>query len=369
MGREVLSTRAYRAVAEAAEAAGSSTHRGEQRQREGKGLHPLVDPSGYDLIRRSISYLEPKKGQFVLLRGVAMLIEDLLDRTGSMGGNVEIAMRVLPTAYKLLATGPQAVLKRYDTQIITAIFGDVQDNYVLGRSQAEMDERIAEQMTLMFPEHDGGDTPEDPEYGLFGAAYLTAADINRYGLRSYHFTVSDAPGRGRMSSDNLIRVFGKTVFERTTENGFQVDRGDLPTTKEIVTELLKRAHSFFLQIGNNSETSRFWTSVYGRDRVVNIANTEQLALVQAAIIGLTEGTLDLQSVREFLTAEAANTEVESVIRAVSGIPIGSQAVLPNFGKLPKRGDIFAKKGDLWPIEAGTAQPDSAKNKKPGIKWK
>jgi len=269
-----------------------------------------------------------------------------------MGNNVEIAMRVLPKTYDLLASGKNAVLSRYDTQMITSIFGDVCDNYILCRSQAEMDEKIAEQMTLMVPESAGGDSDEDPQYGLFGGAFLTAAEINKYGLKYYDFTVSDASGRHRIDHKQLIRVFGKSVFEKVAENGFQIDAQHIPSTTEVVGELKKRAHAFFLQVDRSSTTTRFWTEVFGRDNVIFIPQTELLPQVKAAVIGLTEGVLDLQSVDDFLQSTGLNRSVaSSITRAVAGIPIGAQKALPNFDKIPLKGAMFAKKGDLWPIDA------------------
>jgi len=364
MGRKTLSDVAYERVVRSARSAGSATYAGEQRRKEGKGLHPLVDPKGYDVVRRSSSWLEPDGDHFVLLRGVAMLEETRLDTTGSMGKNVEIAMRVLPTTYNLLANIPNAVLGRYDTQMITSIFGDVSDDYVLCRSQAEMDERIAEQMTLMVPESDGGDFPEDPQYGLFGGAYLTNSIINKYGLKYYDFTVSDAPGRNQVDASTLVRVFGETVFDKVLENGYQIKKSDLPSTREVVQDLLKNAHAFFLQVGSDGTTGPFWERVFGKDRVVMIPKTEFLPQVKAAIIGLTEGTLDLQSLQEFLEGVEVDeghgftrqgsrlmkkSEAKAIVEAVSGIPIGAQASLPNFNKIPMRGEKFAKKGDLWPM--------------------
>ncbi|MES2931228.1 MAG: hypothetical protein V4682_00835 [Patescibacteria group bacterium] len=355
MGRAVLSEVAYRGVADTARAAGSATHRGEQRHREGKGLDPLVDPSGFGVIRRSLSWYEPRGDKFELLRGVAMLEETRLDTTGSMGRNVEIAMKVLPTTYELLATGANPVLGRYDTQMITSIFGDVCDHYVLNRSQAELDERIAEQMTLMVPEGGGGDNPEDPQYGIFGGAFLTQTTISAYDLKHYDFTISDAPGRHIIDPDTLIRVFGKDVFDRLVENGHQINKKNIPDLKETVQALLTRAHAFFLQVGGESNANRFWTSVYGPDRVIVIPRTELLPQVKAAIIGLTEGVLDLQSVEDYLqTAGLESADAKSIARSVSKIPVGAQAELPNFDKIPLRGALFENKGDLWPIAANAA---------------
>lgn len=387
MGRGTLSATAYRVVEDRARAAGSSTFAGEQRKREGKGLHPLVDPKGFGVIRRSISWLEPEGDKFSLMRGPAILEETRLDTTGSMGDNVDIAMRVLPTTYGLLSTGKGAVLGRYDTHMITSIFGDVSDNYVLCRSQAEHDERIAEQMTFMVPEGDGGDPDEDPQYGLFAGAYLTKAQINEYGLKYYDFTVSDARGRSRIDDRELVRIFGDEVFEKVAENGYQFDRRNIPSTKEVVADLKKNAHAFFLQVGKDLDTNYFWTRVFGSEYVVMIPRTEMLPQVKAAIIGLTEGVLDLQSVVDFLegaeydegsglTRQRKRTmtkaEAQEVKRAIAHIPLRAQANLPNFNKIPLKGALFAKKGDLWPIgeeaEKSVKKTPTAGKKPAGKMW-
>lgn len=360
MSKTRFTDEAYSRVAGEAKSKGSSTFAGEQRHRAGHGLHELVDPKGFGVIRRSIGFRQEIDGHFVLLNGTAMLEETRLDTTGSMGNNVEIAMRVLPKTYNLLAKVKDAVLGRYDTQMITAIFGDVRDSYVLCRSQAEMNEKIAEQMTYMVPEHGGDDYPEDPHYGIFGGAYLTAADINKYGLKYYDFTVTDAPGRDRLNIDTLIRVFGESVFEKVRENGYQIDEKNLPTTKEVVKDLLKNAHAFVLLVGEETSAMRFWVNTYGSDRVVMLPRTELLPEVKAAIMGLTEGVLTLSTLNNFLVNEAGldTATVESIKRAVAGIPIGAQAMLPNFNKIPLKGAIFANKTDLWPSE------NTEDNKKP-----
>ncbi len=352
MGNNPLSDEAYERVHKTVKEKGSATHAGEQRHKEGKGLHELVDPKAYGVIRRSISWLEPQEdGTFVLLRGTAMLEETRLDTTGSLGGNVNVAMRVLPKTHTLLARGPRAILRRYDVQMITAIFGDVDDNYILCRSQAEIDERIAEQMTYMVPEKQGYDPTEDPQYGLFGAAYLTSATIKMLGLKSYDFTITDADARDILSMHNLVRVFGPEVLDKVRENGFEIDEHNLPTTKEIVRDMLKTTHAFMLIVGESTGTIRYWNNIYGPDRVVLIPEMELLPEIKAAIIGLTEGVLDLSTLEEYLMTVAGvnSNRAASIKRAVAGIPIGAQMLCDNFDKIPLKGDIFAAKKDLWPI--------------------
>ncbi len=351
MGHRKFTEASFRATERSVRSEGGcATHRGEQRHREGKGLDPLVDPKGFGTIRYSRNRFEEIGGKFVMTVGQAILKESRFDTTGSMRDNVQKAFSSLPRSYKLLKEVSGAPLSRYDLQIINSIFGDVSDSYVLCRSQAEMDEKIAEQLRLMVPEGAGDDDAEDPHYGIFGAAYLTAASIVKVGLKSYDFTTTDAPAHDGFDARTLIRVFGDDVFDRVTENGFQISRNKLPSIKEVVSSLTDRAHAFVIQIRGRSDVYKFWSDIYGRERVVQIPSAEFLPEVEAAIIGLTEGTLDLQNVKDFLidVAELRKDDAQMIKEAVAGIPIGAQAALPNFNKIPKAGMKFLKKEDPWP---------------------
>lgn len=340
-------------------AGGDASYAGKQYLKEMGVLHALVDPAGYDLIRKSWPrYDELPSGKFRLGVGIPMLVENLFDTTGSMAGNVKLMFNSLPKQYDLLAAGTNPLLGRYDTQIMNAIFGDVQDKFVLARTQAEMDVRIAEQLVLMIAEAGGGDSPEDPEYGLFGAAFLTDPFIIRYGLLPYHFMTTDATSHGRVDSRNLIRVFGTSVFGRCSDNGFPIDSHAFPmNTDEIVNALKKRAHAFAIMLGR--ESAGYWRRYYGDERVVVIDTTEHIAYVEAAIIGLTEGVLDLQSVVGFLTETGCSeTVAREIQRAVAHIPIGAQTLFPNFDKIPGKGAVFANKHDLWPVAEEEGEPEA-----------
>jgi len=355
MGRDTFTRVAYASASERyVDTDGPVTGRAEQRARYTGKLDELVDPAGYGVIRRSLlRFDELSSGLFELTVGTSMPVETRLDTTGSMGGNVDIALEVLPDAYELCSR----VLPGYDLHMATGIFGDKADRFVLCRPQFEMlAEKIVEQLTLMVPERNGGDFPEDPHYGLFGAAYLTAAYINRIGLKGYDFTVSDAPARSTLSEKQLTRIFGNEVFEKVASNGFQINSDNLPTTKEVVRDLQRRAHAFFLQVGDNyysryeSETTDFWTDVFGPEHVVMLPSTKLLPQVQAVIIGLTEGTLSLGEVEGFLTSNnVSKTDAERITRSVANIPIGVQAEAENYDRLPQKGDLFRDKTDLWPI--------------------
>ncbi|MAG45031.1 hypothetical protein CL633_04055 [bacterium] len=375
MGKETLSRTTYKsAVKRYVTTRGSVTVKAEQQARKTGKLHQLVDPAGYGAIRRSLPRFEQEDNSlWGLTVGTPIPIETRVDTTGSMGDNVDVALRVLPDAYELWSM----MLPGYDLQIATGIFGDIQDNFVLCRPQFEMTaEKIVEQLTLMVPERDGGDRDEDPHYGLFGSAYLTSAYINKISLKGYDFTVSDAPARDWLDERQLRRIYSEEVFEKVIENGHQMNTQSLPTTKEIVQDLLKRAHAFFLQVESAQDTTKFWAKIFGPERVVVLPSTELLPQVQAAIIGLTEGTIDLQQVEEFLQQNNVNTsDARSITRSVANIPIRAQANLPNFNKRPQKGDLFNEKTDLWPIGSEeTISSDDVPEEKPkptkpnGITW-
>ena len=371
MGKNTFSRDTYEAATKRFVAAeGPATARAEQKAHETGKLNPLVDPAGYGVIRRSLPRFEKQtNGLWLLTIGTPMPIESRVDTTGSMGHNVDVALRVLPKAYELCS----GVLPGYDLQIATGIFGDVCDRFVLCRPQFEMIAgKIVEQLTLMVPERNGGDRPEDPHYGIFGATYLTHTYASRIGLKGYDFTISDAPGRDLIDECQLKRIYGDEIFIKIAENGYQIDPHSLPTTIDVVQELLKRAHAFFLQVENTSDTTEFWTKVFGPERVVVLPSTELLPQVQSAIIGLTEGTLNLQDVEEFLKKNnVSDSDAKKIVRSVANIPIGAQASLPNFGKRPKKGDLFKEKTDLWPIdpiEFTTESPNKTGVPEGGPNW-
>lgn len=333
-----------------------STARGFEEVRNTGKLHPLVDPAGFGVIRRSLIRLDVlPNGLFMVTVGRPVAHETRLDTTGSMGSNVEIAIRVLPHTYDLSA---KMLPEGCDLQLATGIFGDCEDHFVLCRPQFEMtSEKLVEQLTLMVPEGNGhGNYGEDPQYGLFGAAYLTSSYNNRLGLKDYDFTTSDEPAREYLDEYQLKRVFGPEVFEKLAENGFQIDHRDLPSTKEVVQDLLKRTHAFFLEAGQAySNTHSFWVDMFGAERVVVLPEIKILPHVQAVIIGLTEGTLSMSEVVDFLTENQVGKEKARIIaRSVSNIPIGAQAELRRAvekeHQLPKKGDLFRAKTDLWPID-------------------
>ncbi len=335
-----------------------ATRRAEQQAKRTGKLNPLVDPAHYNPRRSLISFVERPDGLFTVGVGLPVPIETRLDTTGSMGGNVDEALKVLPDLYELACK----MLPGCDPHLAIGIFGDVSDDFVLCRPQFEMTaDKIVGQLTMMVPERRGADFPEDPHYGLFGSAYLTAAYINRIGLKGFDFTVSDAPARSHLDSGTIRRSFGDNVDEVAAANGHEVPANTLLDTKDVANDLLKQTHAFFLQVSEgygyrdhyDKHTSRFWAEILGSERVVLLPRIELLPQVQASIIGLTHGTLTLQELEPFLREAGVEArDADAIVRSVANIPIApyTENELDALARAPKLGDVFRTKTDLWPMD-------------------
>jgi hypothetical protein len=212
-------------------------------------------------------------------------------------------------------------------------------------------------MGMLVPERSGGDEAEDYQLGLYSTARLTRTSITGYGLRGYYFVVGDVTGRDRVDPGLCKTIFGPE----------KIDLSEPLSTFELGKELLQRWHGFFLQVGSNAAAAKWWGRVFGSDRVVQLPRTEYLAEVQACLIGLCEGVLDLQSAVDFLQSGASISKdaAKQVVRACASTPIGAQAALPNFDKIPLAGARFARREDLWP-SGGPAEPAAEKGR---LEWK
>ena len=348
MGRETFSVESYRTARRDYGVTHDSdvTRKAEQRARDTGHLSEVVDP-GVNPMRFSKIRLNPHQKKWVATIGCPMDIEVSCDTTGSMGGEVDTEMAVLPDLYGAVAK----VLPGYDPQLCLGIFGDVQDRFVMCRPQFEMEApKIVNYLKEMAPQRDGGDSPEDPQYAMFARAYLTDAYTNRIGLKGYHFVVTDATCHSSLNKEQIQRIFGKDIFESELKNMSRA-----PSVKKVVEDLKGKAHQFILIVGDTSDYAvDFWRDLCGENSVICINSTKQLPEVISAIIGLTEGTLDVTE----LNAHFKNY-YKFLIQQLSKIDIGAQAklrhALPH--PVPKAGDIFAKKDDLWPIQPGDSDSE------------
>lgn len=355
MGRETFSVESYHAARRTygVDHAVGVTKRAEQQARETGHLSEIVDPA-INPIRFSKIRLNPHQSRWIATIGCPMDIEVSCDTTGSMGGEVDTEMAVLPDLYDAVSN----VLPGYDPQLCLGIFGDVCDNFVMCRPQFEMEApKIVNYLKEMAPQRAGGDSPEDPQYAMFARAYLTDAYTNRIGLKGYHFVVTDATCHHRITREDITRIFGKDIFNNELKNMTRV-----PSMEQMIKELKCKTHQFILVIKSHS-TAEFWRDLCGEKSVIEIDSTRQLPAVISAIIGLTEGTVDITGIDQHL-GYGTNRHL---ISQLSNIDIGAQAKLCHAmaHPVPKAGDIFTNKGDLWPADAdgdeGSASVESSEH--------
>lgn len=345
MGRETFSVESYRQARRDYGVTQSInvTKQAEQRARETGQLSEIVDPA-INPMRFSKIRLNPHQRKWIATIGCPMDIEVSCDTTGSMGGEVDTEMAVLPDLYEAVAK----VLPGYDPQLCLGIFGDCQDPFVMCRPQFEMEApKIVKYLKEMAPQRGGhGNHGEDPQYAMFARAYLTDAYTNRIGLKGYHFIVTDEPYHDHLRKEEIRRIFGKDIFK----NELKTICRELPTVKDMVSELKKKAHQFVLVMSDYyyDDTLTMWRNLCGEKSVVVIRSTKQLPAVISAIVGLTEGTIDIAGLREHLGEHGDS----SLITQLSSIDLGAQAklrhALPH--PVPQAGAIFANKNDLWPIQ-------------------
>ena len=333
------------------------TRQAEEQARKRGRLSEIVDPA-VNPIRRSMIRLNPHQKQWVVTVGQPVDIEVSCDTTGSMGGEVDNEMAILPDLYDATAR----VLPGCDPQLCLGIFGDCGDPFVMCRPQFEMEApKIVEYLKEMAPQRGGcANHGEDPQYAMFARAYLTDAYTNRIGLKGYHFVVTDEPCHEKLQRSEIERIFGENIFDEELKN-----MRELPNVEDVVEELKTKVHAYALILRDTQygDTISKWKNLYGDNHVVIIDSTTQLPAVISAIIGLSEGPLDIGALNKHL-GEHASYELT---RQLSNIEIGAQAKLRHAlpYPVPRKGDIFAKKGDLWPIQSTegstgkTAQAESS----------
>jgi|GEM_PF-1961926 len=329
--------------------------KGERVYRETGQLDPLVNIFGATRVSRNA--LLPEGDKFRLVHGPKLPILLATDGTGSMGENVEKAFYAMKSMNAML----QGVRDRYQTDHSFAVMQDVGDSHpVFQMAQFESDERMAEHVRLLIPDHNGGDATEDYDIGLCFVRNWVETDIVRYGLKGYFSIVADQIGRGEVYPDDVKRHLGHEIQAAIS-------------TRALCRELLKSWHLFYCRVAGNDiysdRTARWWTERLGPGRVIMVPNPDLLAEVQAGLVYVTETANPTQSgLTEFLLAGGSNSrisqrdtrEVWSWL-AVAEQHFGAQAKLPGFIDIPKPGDLFSHYRHAWPID----HPRASENVTPG----
>lgn len=364
MGHNTFSVESYRQARKLYDVTDDAnvTRKAEEKARRTGQLSEIVDPA-INPIRFSKIRLDPHQKKWIVTVGCPMDIEVSCDTTGSMGGEVDTEMATLPQLYEAVSQ----VLPGYDPQLCLGIFGDCEDRFVMCRPQFEMEaEKIVNYLKEMAPQRGGaGNDGEDPQYAMFARAYLTDAYTNHIGLKGYHFIVTDEPCHRSLTKDQLKRVFGDEIFDKELKSFSK----NIPSLETMVKELKSKTHQFVLVLRDcrPSNTIDRWRKLCGEKSVIVIDTTRQLPKVISAIIGLTEGTLDITDLKEHLGDEGN----ARLISQLSCIDIGAQAMLRHNlpHPVPKADDIFLHKEDIWPIQPGeTVEEDNESEPSDSIRY-
>jgi hypothetical protein len=217
-------------------------------------------------------------------------------------------------------------------------------------SQYEPDERIADQIRLLIPDHGGGDETED--YQLALAYLLMATDydiVNFYHLKAYGFIVGDEIGRESVTVSDVKDYLGHTLQSKTS-------------TKAVAQQLLQKMHLFYIHVrlgGDHDHSPAWWTDKLGVGHVLVAHDVDLLAEVQAGLIYVTETLAPTKDgLFEFLSAEGKNKRAsKSTVDKVwswimdAGVEFGAQAKLPGYADIPMPGAVFEDIRHQWPIDS------------------
>ncbi len=179
---------------------------------ENRTLSPKVDPA-CGVIKHSMPRCKSlPDGRQQLTANCPIGISLLYDTTGEMAAGLSVIEDQIADIY----TWAAEMLPAHDIQLQMGIFGDVRsDRFPLQLTEYESScNELLESVKEFVPEGQGGDEAEDPQYGLFAAAYLTRRYMNQLGLelKDYHFLITDATAHDYASVSALKKLFGDRVF-------------------------------------------------------------------------------------------------------------------------------------------------------------
>lgn len=320
--------------------------KGREIYRKTKRMDPLVDVK--NKMRLSHNSFKKVGDKAILVNGIALPIYSAFDGTGSMGEMAGIAHGAMGDIMAML----NGIRHRYNPQLATSVVQDVQDEHpVLQMSQFETDERVAEQIRLLIPDHDGGDGTEDYQLAL---AYLMLAvdtDINNfYGLKGYGFIVGDQIGRDTVpnksdyADDDVLKFLGVKMQSKMK-------------TKAVAKEVLKKWHMFYIAVGRGGHVVDWWLDKLGAGRVVVCPDPHKLAEVQAALVYATETEQPTpEGLFEFLKAGGSNKKVTKKVAdevwswiVEAGVEFGAQTKLAGYADIPLPGAEFEHFRHQWPV--------------------
>lgn len=236
----------------------------------------------------------------------------LFDVTGSMHVVPQVVQQKLPTLMGLL------LRKSYltDPAILIGAIGDAySDKAPLQVGQFESGIEIEDCLTNIWLEGGGGGQKcESYELALYFMARHTAADCwEKRQKKGYCFIIGDEMPYDKIRVSQVKKIFGDNAKIEA----------DIPL-ETIIAEVQERYELFFIfpkggSYWNDSEVFPMWQKLLG-ERALRIEDSEAVAELIAATIGLCEGSTTAESLQSDLTSIGTGLAVaNSVSRSLQGV--------------------------------------------------
>lgn len=266
--------------------------------------HPTLDPR--DAIRESRDSAD---------HAGSLPIAVLFDVTGSMGVVPRIVQAKLARLHGLLRSKGYAD----DPQILFGGIGDADtDRVPLQIGQFESDNRMDEQLRLIFLEgNGGGQKSESYELAAYFMARHTVTDAwEKHGRKGYLFLIGDELNKARLAGRHIREIIGDNV------------RQDI-TVESVYRELSQRWHVFFILPNQSSyyddpQIAAHWRRLLGQ-RFLRLEDPAAVGELIALTIGLGEDRVDLSAGLADLRDVGSHAEAAAVGRslAAAALPAGS----------------------------------------------
>lgn len=235
----------------------------------------------------------------------SLAIGVLFDVTGSMGQ--------IPQVLETKLAGLMALLlqKGYvaHPQILFGAVGDAYSDHVpLQVGQFESGLEMDDVLTNVYLEgNGGGQMSESYELPLYFFARHTSTDCyEKRGQKGYLFTMGDENYYDFVSKDQVKALIGDSL------------QANVPT-KNIVAELTEKWNYFHIIIEegsypHNKTIENSWRDLLG-ERVLLLEDKNNVAELIALTIGLTEGTIDIDSAKADLKSVGLNDRAIKTVTA------------------------------------------------------
>jgi len=238
----------------------------------------------------------------------------MFDVTGSMGGVPRVLQQKLPKLNGLLTR------KKYigHPQVLMAAVGDQTcDAASLQCGQFESGIEQDDDLSRMYLEGGGGGSNQESyQNAIYFAARHTALDcFEKRKQKGYLFLIGDEHPYDRVDKDEINAVMGDTLQDHVL-------------TVDIVKEAQEKFHVFFIIPGGashsrDSSLRSKWEGLLGAEHVILLDDPGAVCEAIATIVGLTEGTVDLDSAKAHLAEEDTPQPIISLVAASVEKLVGS----------------------------------------------